>query len=382
MTFPLPTIPPNTGLLLEEGAEPDSSVFRIPQSDVSLVIRDPQLRETVANLLYDAGYRTDDRGGPARLVIFDAEPGLDLCLALASLRADAKSAAPVILLLDQPLKGLDPKDFGVFACVRKPIVADELVAVTASALEAQSVRLQVADLSHRLDLQAHLASIGRISAGLTHELANPLAAATTNLDFIEGHLRTMGGGTSAERRAVAEALTDAGDALERMRSVLRTMQEIARKPSCSLSPVRLADVAEDVRRAAAADKSFSGVAFEVLVDEDVFVLAERTRLTQIVVNLVANGAHAAQELSSPRVRVHVYGAASAAVISVRDNGPGIPKEAEEKIFEPFYTTRRGVGGTGLGLSLCREYALQMNAKISLWSGRGRGSCFRVRLQRA
>jgi signal transduction histidine kinase len=118
------------------------------------------------------------------------------------------------------------------------------------------------------------------------------------------------------------------------------------------------------------------------VGDPVVASADGVLLGQILQNLVANAAQAAKTLSSPRVRVHAYAHGDRAIVSVRDNGPGIPVEMHDKIFEPFYTTRRGRGGTGLGLALCREYAVQMNAEISLWSLPGRGACFRVSLPRA
>jgi signal transduction histidine kinase len=80
-------------------------------------------------------------------------------------------------------------------------------------------------------------------------------------------------------------------------------------------------------------------------------------------------------------RLHVYGSPTTAVLSVRDNGPGIAPEIRDRIFEPFFTTRRGQGGTGLGLALCREYARQMQARITLWTAPGRGSYFRVHMGR-
>jgi signal transduction histidine kinase len=66
-------------------------------------------------------------------------------------------------------------------------------------------------------------------------------------------------------------------------------------------------------------------------------------------------------------------------LSVRDNGPGISPEIRDRIFEPFFTTRRG---TGLGLALCQEYAVQMHAHVTLWTALGRGACFRIHLRRA
>jgi signal transduction histidine kinase len=142
--------------------------------------------------------------------------------------------------------------------------------------------------------------------------------------------------------------------------------------------VDLRAVAGDVLKWVAAD--LQGVEVERL-DEPVAALADRRLVGQIVQNLTSNAAHAARSLSSPRVRLHIYAEGSRAVVSVRDNGPGIAPDLQEKIFEPFFTTRRNRGGTGLGLALCREYALQMGAELSLWSMPGRGTCFRLYLAR-
>jgi signal transduction histidine kinase len=109
--------------------------------------------------------------------------------------------------------------------------------------------------------------------------------------------------------------------------------------------------------------------------------ADKSVLVQILQNLIANAAQAAKSLASPCVRIHSYVHGDSAVVSVRDNGPGIPPELQQRVFDPFFTTRRRVGGTGLGLALCREYAMRMRADISLWSAPGRGACFRVKMPR-
>jgi signal transduction histidine kinase len=378
--LPSPTIPA-PGEPYREDDERDSSVFVAPPCDAALLIRNPELRTTTAEVLRDAGYRAVEGLRPARVILFEAEPGIDLLLALSSVRAAARSDAAILLIVD-PTTRLTP-DMGVFACVCKPLMAESLLAVVASALEAQSVRLKIADLSRRLDLEAHLASIGRMSAGLTHELGSPLMVASTTFEFVRDGVRKLPGVDRSEQGKLLEALDDANASLQRMQALLATMQEIVRRPKCSLGPVHLAQVAAEVRRWAGAEGAFSGTQFDLVVDnQEVLVLAERVRLTQILVNLVSNAVQAARKLPSPRVRIHVYRAAAGGVISVRDNGPGIARDAQAQIFEPFYTTRRDAGGTGLGLSLCREYALQMSAQLSLWSAPGRGACFRLVFQAA
>lgn len=375
-----PTVPPTRDACVEDHGEADSVIMRVRACDVALSVHEPHLRESLRQMLQEAGYATVAGAGPAPVILFESAPGLDLSMALAAFRADAPSGTAILAIIDEADNLTDCCAMGVFACVRKPVVCEELLAVVASALAAESVKLQVADLSRRLDLESHLASIGRIGAGLAHELGSPLAVAISTFEFVRDRVRALGGIDGGERYEILEALEDASASLERMAALRITMQEISRQPRCALGPVRVADVAAEVHRWAAAESAFSGTQFDLLVDHDIVVLAERVRLAQILVNLVSNAAQAAQTLSSPRVRIHVYRASSGGVISVRDNGSGISNEAQEKIFEPFYTTRRSAGGTGLGLSLCREYALQMSAQISLWSLPGRGACFRVSFQ--
>ena len=139
-------------------------------------------------------------------------------------------------------------------------------------------------------------------------------------------------------------------------------------------------VVHDARRWAAGE--LHGIAVQELIDGPFIARADQRLLGQIVLNLVTNAAHAARQLPSPRVRFHVYGSEDIAILSVRDNGPGVPPEIRDKIFEPFFTTRRDQGGTGLGLALCREYAAQMQAQLTLWTAPGRGACFRIHMPAA
>jgi signal transduction histidine kinase len=172
-----------------------------------------------------------------------------------------------------------------------------------------------------------------------------------------------------------------GTALNRVNGVLATAQAFARGGlSRHIEEVDLTLLVGDVRRWAT--NELEGVEVQELIDEPIAARADLLLLRQIVLNLVTNAAHAVRQLPSPRVRLHVYGSNETAVLSVRDNGPGISPEIRDRIFEPFFTTRRGQGGTGLGLALCQEYAAQMKAHITLWTAPGRGACFRIHLRRA
>jgi signal transduction histidine kinase len=173
------------------------------------------------------------------------------------------------------------------------------------------------------------------------------------------------------------AISDTLMALERLRELFVMMRGlVGRSHGVRREPVDLWALIPEVRKMLVDD--LAGIEVEV-IGEPLCVLADKTLLGQLVLNLTSNAAQAAKLLSAPRVRLHVYRRDTGAVISVRDNGPGIAADLLERIFEPFFTTRRGNGGIGLGLALCREYALQMSAELSVWSLPGRGACFRVYL---
>ena len=113
------------------------------------------------------------------------------------------------------------------------------------------------------------------------------------------------------------------------------------------------------------------------------VLAEPVALQQIVHNLVVNALQALEQVPAAerRLELHLTAPTPGQVqLTVRDHGPGIPPEARERLFEPFYTTR--AGGLGLGLPLCESLAQAMGASLQLAPGHGRGAAFVLRLPAA
>jgi two-component system sensor histidine kinase PhcS len=119
-----------------------------------------------------------------------------------------------------------------------------------------------------------------------------------------------------------------------------------------------------------------------MIEGELYALADECLLHQVIWNLLSNAAQALAGTAQPRVRLHAYARGDRVVVSVRDNGPGIAGEHMGKLFDPFWTTRRASGGTGLGLTLCREFVRRMGGEISVESVPGRGACFRVELPSA
>ena len=116
-------------------------------------------------------------------------------------------------------------------------------------------------------------------------------------------------------------------------------------------------------------------------EETVQIHGSPKRLGQVVLNLVVNAADAltGQSDPMPRVDVHVERQGAFGVVRVRDNGPGIPADKIELIFEPFVTTKEGKGGTGLGLAVSRTIVEEHGGTLEIEPHDGAGAWFRLRL---
>jgi len=238
--------------------------------------------------------------------------------------------------------------------------------------EAAARRLQ-ADFAHA----ARISMLGELTASIAHEVNQPLAAIATNaeaalrwLDRSEpdvGEVRTIAGRIAADAHRAAEII-----------GRIRAMAE--RRPP-ERTDLSLGDVIDDVLvflrhelRRHDVEVEFDAAAFPS-------VLADRTQLQQVFVNLALNAIHAMDEAQSPGPRLRILaegnGDALARVI-VEDNGPGLSREQRERAFETFYTTRPA--GLGMGLPICRSIIEAHDGSISVEDG-APGARFHITLPR-
>lgn len=235
----------------------------------------------------------------------------------------------------------------------------------------------VADQSERrafeqqLIQSGKLASIGELAAGVAHEINNPLFAILGLVEFL---LIDSEQGTKARERL--ELIQ--GTALE-IKEIVRALLDFARERSDERSVIPLGDVAaqtvELMRRTSAA-KQVEIV--ERYADDPVPVEGSANQLKQIFVNLISNAKHALAD-GGGTITVEVGRDGEIAWAEVRDDGPGIPDHIAERVFEPFYTTKRDVGGTGLGLSVSLGIAQAHGGSLVVDPNPGKGAAFRLRL---
>jgi PAS domain S-box-containing protein len=219
-----------------------------------------------------------------------------------------------------------------------------------------------------------LATIGRLAAGVAHEVNNPAALVTVNLGVLRDRFAT-GAARTAE---VLAMLDESLEGMGRIRDIVRDLKGFARERS--RERVDLGElVASAVRMSAHATRGHARVAKSL--DEDVWATVRGARIAQVVLNLIINAAQAipAGQGTDHRILVRTFRNGDLACIEVSDTGPGVPPELAERIFEPFFTTRESAGGTGLGLWLAREIVKEEGGTLVLRQATQRGACFLVSL---
>jgi signal transduction histidine kinase len=217
--------------------------------------------------------------------------------------------------------------------------------------------------------------VGLLASGLAHEIRNPLNAMNMNLQMLEEELQGSGAPVEEEH---AEMLASTKSEIKRLEQLVSSFLTYARPTSPRLEPADLNGLARDVMRLLDADFKQHGVE---LIDQLDPALPEAeidaTQLKQALINLLVNARQVLRE--GGRVVVRSRSAERETVtLEIVDDGPGIPDEAREKIFEVFYSSRGG--GTGLGLPIAKQIVEGHGGAIEVESAVGEGTVFRIRLR--
>jgi signal transduction histidine kinase len=394
---------------------------------ILVVEDDPHISMLIALLLEESGYKARIVGsgsvaltyietGMHDLVILDwmlpDVQGVQLCRVIKARRDH--TFLPILMLTARGetadrVAGLDA---GADDYLVKPFDTDELLARVRAllrirvaeversealvALERQHAELQQAydqlrATQAQLVQTSKLAALGELVAGIAHELNNPLAIILGNAELLPELP------AEEDRHAVDQIIAGAQRASRVIRSLATFAQHGGMEEGWH-SPHNLVERVLDMRREAL---RATGVALDVVYAPELPLLwVDGPQLQQALLNLLLNAEYALAGHSDPRISIRVFLSdtpagtslfpaeeripvslleASAVVIDIADNGPGLPEQVRERLFEPFVTTRPVGQGTGLGLATSYGIVVQHGGSLQVASVPGRGATFRIML---
>ena len=222
---------------------------------------------------------------------------------------------------------------------------------------SDEVLVLISDLSRRKAVEAEvrradrLAALGRLSAGVAHEIRNPLAGIRTTAEILRG--RVQG---APELAPFVDVILEETSRLDR---IVGSLLQFAKPPEPRRETIVVGDLLERARQLAAGRAADRGVSIRVAVPASLPTpIADRDQMLQVLLNLLLNGIEATLERGEVLLGAESHGGDGGAFVTlfVEDGGDGVPESIRERIFDPFFTTKPG--GTGLGLSISQNILRQ------------------------
>ena len=229
--------------------------------------------------------------------------------------------------------------------------------------DAESVRR----IENEIELSRRLAAIGRLTSGVAHEVKNPINAIVVHLEILREKLQAM----DPDSRRHMDII---GNEIQRLDRVVKTLVDFTRPVDLRLTELDLRTMLDDVAELASPDAARQGVTIEQeLGSEPLRVKVDADLVKQAVLNIVINGVQAMTAGGTLTLRARR--ARNVALVEIADQGPGIPPEIRDKVFNLYFTTKEK--GSGIGLAMSYRVMQLHNGSLEFDSVPGGGTTFRL-----
>lgn len=326
--------------------------------------------DNLAEILNDAGYVTVSAHNAAEarelsqdgfdLALVDLRlpdgDGIELARELKRARVDSE----VVLLTGHASveSAASAVRAGACAYLVKPCATPELLLTVGQAMQQVKLRREASELARRARVAEKLAAVGTLTAGLSHEIRNPLNAAGLQLSVLERRVQRL---DTAHQQGLLEPLRLVRDEIRRLDHILEDFLRFARPREFTPEPVELGALIQAVADLLSEDAAQRQVQVDTDITRVPTIKGQEGQLRQVTVNLLLNALEAAGR--GGRVRVSLAEREGSLELAVDDSGPGVSDEVASRIFDPFFTTK--ASGSGLGLSIVNAIIVQHGGALEL-----------------
>ncbi|MBU0993152.1 MAG: HAMP domain-containing histidine kinase [Proteobacteria bacterium] len=242
---------------------------------------------------------------------------------------------------------------------------------------AEAFNRMTKELNHRHEilLESHkLRAIGTLVAGVAHELNNPLNNTLLTASMLKEDFKEI----SEDEKL--EMIDDLINETERSQRIVKDLLDFARESETLIKPLNIDEIVNDSVRLVANQVRLAKIKLDVEFEENLpRIHGDEQMLKQVFVNLILNAVDALSPGGNVRISVQRDKLPGYLLVTVQDDGPGIPEHIQSRIFEPFFTTKGQGKGTGLGLSVCRGIIRKLGGYIHLKGSSAAGTTFTVSL---
>lgn len=238
--------------------------------------------------------------------------------------------------------------------------------------------MEADQLGRQLMEAGKMASLGELSAGVAHEINNPLAIILTERQILLDLVDQTTNLDEEFKKELTESLNQMDVQINRCKRITHNLLRFSRRTRSVIEKIDLNSFLEEVVDLMEREARSSGIKFQTDLDENLKpVLTDPSQLQQVFLNLITNAidAHDGKPYGTIRVATRADDEHRKVFIHFADTGSGIPKEIVNKIFDPFFTTKAVGKGTGLGLSICYSIMQRLGGSISVKSQVGQGTEF-------
>jgi signal transduction histidine kinase len=228
-------------------------------------------------------------------------------------------------------------------------------------------------LEQHLLQTSKLASIGKLTAGISHEIGNPLASISSLIQ----ELKSLKTESEEDIEFTDEALHTINTHIDRIARIVRSLGDFARTSSTEKIPSKIPEIIDRTLNLVKYDKRFRNIQLTTEISDIPLLHINPDKMQQVFLNIILNALDAMPGGGSLIITAKKSGAF--VEVSFKDTGSGIEENTINRIFDPFFTTKQTGKGSGLGLSICYGIIKEHNGTITVKSRKGEGATFTIKL---